>query len=142
LSIFENAENLYNVMLRTGGARQLNNMAATCFSVYIDQSAALTKIDNVFISNILAESGEFDFNYAAGVRFNYGDCFNFGLSVEEQMALRVYILDYNLLSAAACFGASALPDEMFDSNGDGTDDTAYADLGMYACSDFTAGQRL
>ena len=137
-SVFKNAEALYAIIGQSGGATRLNDTAKNCFSTSVAKDASLAKVNNVYSVDYMLQDGNINPNYAAGMLFNYEDCHTFDLSYENLMTLRTYILDYNLLSSAACFEASAYPDREFDSDGDGVDDMTYIELGVHACSDFTA----
>jgi hypothetical protein len=144
-SVFGNAENLFAISARSGGAFQLNDTASksNCFSTRIAGNTVLSAWSNFEGVNYLTNSGYYELeHYAAGRMFNYEDeCLPRGLSTDELMTLRTYILDYNLLSAGTCYAASAYPDEEFDSDSDGIDDMTYAEpegLGVQACADFTS----
>jgi hypothetical protein len=143
-SVFGNAKELYKMLGRSGGAEQLYYLGAVgCFSTAIAEDATLAEIKNLNNpADILTKDGVFNIGYVAGERFSYGACHTLGFSLEDQMTFRTYLLDYNLLSAAACFEGSSSPDERFDSNGDGVDDMSFGELGIIACSDFTDGKPL
>jgi hypothetical protein len=134
ITIFSNAQKFFDLINSEGMA--VNIASIYCFSTQILQGGVLGNIvTNVRAGqSLLNNDGTFNLEYMAGIGSSYYDCNSFGLSDDNMELLRTYLLDYNLMSAGACFLSVAYPNEEFSYNA--TTRKTYKDMTNPACSVF------